>query len=296
LPRRCTPFPHSHFNLASSKRGGGALLPTPPPPWTLSRWLAWCLQAVFNPKDPNTFASASLDRSIKVWGLTSPAPHFTLEGHDKGVNCIDYFAGRAPRPPRARSAPPLRRPVRAGERRLGRTPRVLRPAGDPTGGDKPYLISGADDKTVKLWDYQARTCVQTLSDHTHNVSAVAFHPDLPIILTGAEDGAVRIFHANTFNLENTLNYGMERVWAIACKKGSSRVGLGYDEGSAMIKLGKEQPVASMDQTSGKIIWARWRPPRRRRRGPCAGACARAQRRGAGLTGTGPGAGTTRSRW
>ena len=64
----------------------------------------------------------------------------------------------------------------------------------PTGGDKPYLISGADDKTVKLWDYQARTCVQTLSDHTHNVSAVAFHPDLPIILTGAEDGAVRIFH------------------------------------------------------------------------------------------------------
>ena len=23
-----------------------------------------------------------------------------------------------------------------------------------SGGDKPYLISGADDKTVKLWDYQ----------------------------------------------------------------------------------------------------------------------------------------------
>mmetsp|Transcript_27509 Transcript_27509/g.65528 ORF Transcript_27509/g.65528 Transcript_27509/m.65528 type:complete len:943 (+) Transcript_27509:197-3025(+) len=176
----------------------------------------YVMQAVFNPKDPNTFASASLDRSIKVWGLTSPTPHFTLEGHEKGVNCIDYFAG----------------------------------------GDKPYLISGADDKTVKLWDYQARTCVQTLSDHTHNVSAVAFHPDLPIILTGSEDGAVRLFHANTFNLENTLNYGMERVWAISCKKGSSRVGLGYDEGSAMIKLGKEQPVASMDQSSGKIIWAK----------------------------------------
>ena len=96
-----------------------AVTPPPPPPRTLSRWLAWCLQAVFNPKDPNTFASASLDRSIKVWGLTSPTPHFTLEGHDKGVNCIDYFAGRAPRPPRARSAPPLRGSVRAGERRLG---------------------------------------------------------------------------------------------------------------------------------------------------------------------------------
>lgn len=104
-----------------------------------------------------------------------------------------------------------------------------------SGGDKPYLISGADDKTVKVrdikfqysyvkyylyslserstsdrshnslqffldstvmavsdrqvWDYQARTCVQTLGEHTHNVSCVAFHPDLPIIITGAEDGS-----------------------------------------------------------------------------------------------------------
>lgn len=172
-------------------------------------------QVIFNPKDPNTFASASLDRTIKVWGLSSPNPHFTLEGHEKGVNCIDYF----------------------------------------TGGDKPFLISGADDKAVKVWDYQARTCVQTLTDHTHNVSCVAFHPDLPIILTGSEDGAVRIFHSNTYSLENTLNYGMERVWSIACRKGSNRVGLGYDEGSTMIKMGKEQPVASMDP-GGKIIWAK----------------------------------------
>jgi coatomer subunit beta' len=66
---------------------------------------------------------------------------------------------------------------------------------------------------------------------------------------------VRLFHANTYSLENTLNYGMERIWAIACRKGSNRVALGYDEGSTMIKMGKEQPVASMDN-SGKIIWAR----------------------------------------
>eukprot|EP00983_Pelagomonas_calceolata_P004127 133698-Pelagomonas_calceolata.AAC.1 len=47
----------------------------------------------FNPKDNNTFASASLDRSIKVWSLGQPMPNFTLEGHDKGVNCLDYFSG-----------------------------------------------------------------------------------------------------------------------------------------------------------------------------------------------------------
>ena len=31
--------------------------------------------------------------------------------------------------------------------------------------------------------------------------------------------------------------------------------LGYDEGTVLIKVGREEPVASMD-TGGKIIWAR----------------------------------------
>jgi len=30
--------------------------------------------------------------------------------------------------------------------------------------------------------------VQTLEGHAQNVAAVAFHPELPIILTGSEDG------------------------------------------------------------------------------------------------------------
>jgi coatomer subunit beta' len=48
-----------------------------------------------------------------------------LDGHEKGVNCVDYYHG----------------------------------------GDKPYLMSGADDRLVKIWDYQNKTCVQTLEGH-----------------------------------------------------------------------------------------------------------------------------------
>jgi len=76
----------------------------------------YVMQVKINPKDSNTFASASLDRTIKVWGLGSHVPHYTLEGHERGVNCIDYYPS----------------------------------------GDKPYILSGADDKTVKIWDYQVR--------------------------------------------------------------------------------------------------------------------------------------------
>ncbi|KAG5026055.1 hypothetical protein JHK86_021969 [Glycine max] len=175
----------------------------------------YVMQVTFNPKDTNTFASASLDRTIKIWNLGSPDPNFTLDAHQKGVNCVDYF----------------------------------------TGGDKPYLITGSDDHTAKVWDYQTKSCVQTLEGHTHNVSAVCFHPELPIIITGSEDGTVRIWHSTTYRLENTLNYSLERVWAIGYLKGSRRVAIGYDEGTIMVKLGREEPVASMDN-SGKIIWAK----------------------------------------
>jgi coatomer subunit beta' len=34
-----------------------------------------------------------------------------------------------------------------------------------------------------------------------------------------------------------------------------RVAMGFDEGAVMIKIGREEPVASMD-AAGKIIWAR----------------------------------------
>ena len=60
---------------------------------------------------------------------------------------------------------------------------------------------------------------------------------------------------NTYRLEFTLNYGFERVWCISQLPGSNTLGIGYDEGTIMIKLGREQPAITMD-TSGKIIWAK----------------------------------------
>ena len=180
----------------------------------MSYFVSYSLKGVLI--DMNMFtSSACMDRTIKVWQLGSPVPNFTLQGHEKGVNYVDYFQG----------------------------------------GDKPYLISGGDDKLAKIWDYQSKTCVQTLDGHTHNVSVACFHPELPIILTGSEDGTVRVWHSTTYRLENTLNYGLDRVWALAYMRGSNNVAIGYDEGSIVIKLGRDEPSLSMD-ASGKIIFSR----------------------------------------
>ena len=175
----------------------------------------YVMMVKFNPKDTNTFASASLDRSIKVWGLGSPMPHYTLEGHERGVNCIDYYPS----------------------------------------GDKPYILSGADDRTVKIWDYQTKSIVHSLDGHSHNICAVLFHPKLPLICSASEDGTVRLWQSTTYRAETTLNYGMERAWALAATRETTKLAIGFDEGCVVVELGSDDAVVSMDGT-GKVVWAK----------------------------------------
>lgn len=74
-------------------------------------------------------------------------------------------------------------------------------------------------------------------------------------MSGSEDGTFRLFHSTTFRLEDTINDGKDRVWTLACRKGLNLLAVGFDAGPLVIKLGKEEPLASMD-ASGKIIWAK----------------------------------------
>nr|GEV03232.1 coatomer subunit beta'-3-like [Tanacetum cinerariifolium] len=64
--------------------------------------------------------------------------------------------------------------------------------------DNQWVVAGADDMHIRLYNYNTMDKVKTLEAHTHNVSAVCFHPELPIILTGSEDGTLRIWHATTY--------------------------------------------------------------------------------------------------
>jgi coatomer subunit beta' len=174
------------------------------------------MSLAFNPKDPNTFASACLDQTVKIWSLGNSVPNFTLRAHEtKGVNFVSYYPQ----------------------------------------SDKPYLITSSDDKTVKIWDYQTKSCVATLEGHSANVSFAIFHRELPIIISGSEDATIKIWNANTYKLEKTLNYGLERAWCVSSHPSSNSIGVGFDAGFAILQLGDDEPRMSMDPV-GKIVWSK----------------------------------------
>ena len=72
-----------------------------------------------NPKDTQTFASACLDHTVKVWSLGNPVPNFSLDAHEKGVNYVDYYHG----------------------------------------GDRPYIVTTGDDRYVSSSEQWGRGLV-----------------------------------------------------------------------------------------------------------------------------------------
>ena len=172
-----------------------------------------------NPKDPNTFASACLDRTVKVWSIGSERPNYTIEAHEtKGVNHVDYY-------PHA---------------------------------DNPYLLTTSDDQTVKIWDYTSKNLVHTLGDHageghTSNVSFACYHPVLPIIISGSEDGTVKLWSSITFKLLDTIKYNLERAWCVSYQREKQGIAMGFDDGAVVVKIGRDDPAVSMQQ-QGWFAW------------------------------------------
>lgn len=104
------------------------------------------------------------------------------------------------------------------------------------------------------------------------VSFACYHPELPLIISGSEDGTVKVliprltpirritnqvqlWHSSTYKLEQSLNYGLERAWCVSYQRAQQHIAIGYDDGMVVLKMGREQPAVSMD-SSGKIISAK----------------------------------------
>jgi U3 small nucleolar RNA-associated protein 13 len=152
------------------------------------------------------FASASQDKTIKIWSLGDGSTTGILRGHKRGVWSVRFSP--------------------AG------TPALAVGDGNST-SSRGLLVSGSGDRTVKVWSLSTYTCLLTLEGHSNSVLKVIWlpppanpsdedhrphQPKHPIIASASADTLLKLWDpfspTSSDHLLTTLDNHSDRVWAL----------------------------------------------------------------------------------
>ena len=152
------------------------------------------LSVAFSP-DGERLASASLDRTIKLWDAVSSRLILTLTGHTGHVQNV-VFSPDGNRLASASADTTVKIWDTASGQEIqsleGHIFGVYSVAFSPDG---KRLASVSADKTVKVWDVISGQETLSLNGHALGVSCVAFSPDGLRLASGSYDSTVRVWDA-----------------------------------------------------------------------------------------------------
>ena len=168
----------------------------------------------FSPDD-TTLASASWDRTVRLWDVETEQLLHTLIGHTEDIMSASFSpdgqtlaSGSWDRTIR------LWNPNNGKLKRTltGRSSEVSSVVFSPNG---QILASGHADTTIRLWNTTTWQVERTLKDHTHIVDSVAFSPDGGILASGSRDKTIRLWNPNNGKLLHTLTEHRSEVNRLA---------------------------------------------------------------------------------
>lgn len=146
--------------------------------------------------------SASEDKSVRVWDLTTCALRKTLTGHRQSVTGVGVSADG-----RLAVTACSDNTVKLWDLNLGTTLRTLQGHVKPVStaamsADGRLALTGGSDNVLKVWETSSGRCLFTLQGHTGPVNSVALSPDGRLAISGggsafARDHSVRLWNVPT---------------------------------------------------------------------------------------------------
>ncbi len=174
-------------------------------------------------KDGSILASCSIDGTIRLWDITTQKCLKTLQGH---TNSIDAIAVNPQGTLIASGADDFSLrlwDVNSGEclrTFKGRNNWVkavacspLLPGVSPQSKMLPIIVSGNEDRTVRLWTAEGECHI--LSGHTDLIFAVDFTPDGSTIASGSADQTIRLWDVATNQCTKVLQGHTGMVTGVA---------------------------------------------------------------------------------
>ena len=188
---------------------------------------------VFSP-DSRRLATASADRTIRIWEVASGRLAHTLLGHEGHVLSIAFSPDG-----QHLASGDVEGVVRLWDARSGQLRRVLEGNSalvmsisfSPNG---QRLAAGYADGMLRLWEVKQGALVRTIAGHAGYALSVAFSPDGRRLASGGADGILRLWDAGTGRLLNTLGEFTNRVITVVYSPDRRHLASGGADGAVRL--------------------------------------------------------------
>ena len=160
-------------------------------------------------------ASASWDRTVRLWDVGSGALQQSIKAHDDSVNTVAFSPNSKVLASASRD-----RDIRLWDTGLSTSRQSFEGHSDWVSAvafspDGKLLASASEDRTVTLWDVRSGGPRQRLAGHSGSVKAVAFSPDGKLLASASWDGTVRLWDTGSSAPRQMLEGDQGALFALA---------------------------------------------------------------------------------